>query len=155
MLSDLFNEPNKPLLTCCLIHPYLMFYPKKKYFSMPTFMLYKSNCIPNCNHLVCGARNSLMNKEMGAMITTITHFQKSVGDPNLLWPKTSHFLSDDISASSKMCNFYLPWVLIREMVMVIFYFMYSNTLCVISSRKDTKPMTLVRPLPSTSCSSIR
>lgn len=34
-------------------------------------------------------------------------------------------------------------------------FMYSNTPCVTSSRKETKPITLVRPLPSTSCSSIR
>lgn len=35
------------------------------------------------------------------------------------------------------------------------YFMYSSTSWVIPSRKETKPMTLVRPLPSTSCSSIR
>lgn len=35
------------------------------------------------------------------------------------------------------------------------YFKYSKTLCLTSSRKETKPMTLVRPLPSTSCSSIR
>lgn len=33
--------------------------------------------------------------------------------------------------------------------------MYSRTLCLISSRKESKPMTLVKPLPSTSCSSIR
>lgn len=35
------------------------------------------------------------------------------------------------------------------------YFMYSNVLWLISSRNETKPMTLVKPLPSTSCSSIR